>query len=349
MTKRDNILRALRRQQPEHIPFGFTLCDSLRQEFTRRTGEEDYIAYYDFDYRYVSLAPTRHPADYSAFHPVLPPGTIIDEWGIGHEPGEVAHFSKMLHPMLEFETPEQIRDFPVPDITAEYRYASLAADVADIQEAGYAAIYSAVQLFEPAWYWRGLENFLCDMLLDEDMVEAAMEKITAPNEILCRRLAEANVDIIIFGDDVGTQRSLMMDIEQWRKWVKPYTKRVIDAAKRVKPDLLAYYHSDGMIDDVVPEFIEIGVDILNPVQPECMDPATVKETYGDRLAFWGTVGTQTTMPFGTPEEVRRVVAERIETVGKGGGLVIAPTHILEPEIPWANIEAFVDVVRYYNA
>ena len=95
--------------------------------------------------------------------------------------------------------------------------------------------------------------------------------------------------------------------------------------------------------------IEIGVTVLNPVQPECMDPVQLKTEYGDRLAFWGTIGTQTTMPFGTPEQVRAVVAERIETVGKGGGLLLAPTHVLEPEVPWRNVIAFVQAVEELGA
>ena len=90
------------------------------------------------------------------------------------------------------------------------------------------------------------------------------------------------------------------------------------------------------------------VDILNPVQPECVDPVAIKKKYGDRLSFWGTIGTQTTMPFGTPEDVRREIRARIETVGKGGGLLIAPTHVIEPEVPWENILAFIEAVKEFG-
>ena len=125
-------------------------------------------------------------------------------------------------------------------------------------------------------------------------------------------------------------------------------QRAIAAAKKVKPDMLAFYHSDGDIRDIIPELIEIGVDVLNPVQPECMDPREVKARYGDRLSFWGTIGTQTTLPFGTPGQVRQAVREMIDTVGVGGGLVLAPTHLVEPEVPWENLLAFVDEARHYG-
>ena len=95
--------------------------------------------------------------------------------------------------------------------------------------------------------------------------------------------------------------------------------------------------------------IEIGVDILNPVQPECMDPMALKREYGDRLAFWGAIGTQSTMPFGTTSEVKAVVRERIKTVGEGGGFLIAPTHKLEPDVPWENVLAFFEAVEVFGA
>jgi len=122
------------------------------------------------------------------------------------------------------------------------------------------------------------------------------------------------------------------------------------AARRVKPDILISYHSDGFIEPFIPELIEIGLDVLNPIQPECMDPADIKRKFGDRLAFFGTIGNQTTLPFGSPEDVRREIRQRIETVGKGGGLVLAPSHMIEPDVPWANIQAFfeaADECGYY--
>ncbi len=94
--------------------------------------------------------------------------------------------------------------------------------------------------------------------------------------------------------------------------------------------------------------VEIGIDILNPVQPECMDPVEIKTLYGDRLSFWGTLGTQTTMPFGTAREVKQTCKQLIEKVGKGGGLLLAPTHVIEPDVPWQNVEAFLDAVKEYG-
>jgi len=154
--------------------------------------------------------------------------------------------------------------------------------------------------------------------------------------------------VLRLGDDIGMQSGMIMSADTWRHWLKPRLAQIIRAAKEVKPDIHIFYHSDGDCRAVIRDLIEIGVTVLNPVQPECMDPAEIKAAFGDQLAFWGTIGTQTTMPFGTPEQVRATVRERIMTVGKGGGLLIAPTHILEPEVPWDNIIAFVEAVNEYG-
>ena len=140
----------------------------------------------------------------------------------------------------------------------------------------------------------------------------------------------------------------MISPKMWRKFLKPRMARIIAEVKAANPELLVFYHSDGNLEAVVPDLIEIGVDILNPVQPESMDIAELKRLYGDRLSFWGGIGVQTTMPFGTPEEVRASVKRLIQTASQGGGLVVAPAHVIEPDVPWENVEAFVQAVERYG-
>jgi uroporphyrinogen decarboxylase len=124
--------------------------------------------------------------------------------------------------------------------------------------------------------------------------------------------------------------------------------KIIQKAKEIKPDILIFYHGDGDLQVIIPDLIEIGVDVLNPIQPECMDAIALKKQYGDKLSFWGTIGTQTTMPFGKPTDVVSLVEQMIASVGKGGGLVLSPTHTIEPDVPWENIEAFVSAVKKYG-
>ena len=158
----------------------------------------------------------------------------------------------------------------------------------------------------------------------------------------------ADVDVLELGDDVGTQRGMMFDPGLWRSLLRGRLARVVAAAKAVKPDILLFYHSDGQVYDIIPDLIDLGIDILNPVQPECMDVDFLKKEYGQSLSFWGCLGTQSVMPFGTVEEVRASVAHMIDVVGAGGGLVLAPTHVVEPEVPLENLLAMVETAQTYG-
>jgi uroporphyrinogen decarboxylase len=203
-------------------------------------------------------------------------------------------------------------------------------------------------IFETAWSVRGLEQTLLDMVDRPDMVEALCDRMTAIRVVQARQMAAAGVDILRLGDDVSGQIGMLMSPSSWRRWLKPRLAQVIAAAKEVKPDIHIGYHSDGDCRAVIAELAEIGVDALNPIQPECMDPVAIKKQFGDKLTLWGTIGTQTTMAFASPSEVRSLVKERVATVGEGGGLILAPTHILEPEVPWANIVAFFDAIEEFG-
>ena len=348
MTHRENMMAVLRRQSFERIPFQLSLCESLQQELIKRYGTDDVVKAFDMPVQYIELPPSSKKIDHRKYHKDPDSLTEIDEWGVGYKKGSIAHFRHFIAPMEDFDDPQQVADYPFPDMEEPARWEHARKQVEKAHAEGRVAAFFAIQVFEPAWYLRGMENMLMDFLCDEEMAAACMNKMTEVQCRVAKHAAEIGVDIILFGDDVGTQKALMMSVETWRRWVKPATAATIAAAKAVNPDVLAFYHSDGVIYDIIPELIEIGVDILNPVQPECVDPVALKEQYGDKLSFWGTIGTQTTMPFGTPEEVRQTVKHIIETVGKGGGLLIAPTHVLEPEVPWENIEALVQAVKEFG-
>jgi len=148
-------------------------------------------------------------------------------------------------------------------------------------------------------------------------------------------------------DDVATQNSLLMSADTWRQHLKPRLKRVIDGIREVSGSrkVWVHYHSDGDVTPLIDDLIEVGVDILNPVQPECMDLEAVAARYQDRLAFCGMIGTQTTMPFGSPDDVRAAVERCRRLHEKGARVIVAPTHVLEPDVPWENITAFNDAVR----
>jgi uroporphyrinogen decarboxylase len=268
---------------------------------------------------------------------------------VAHTYGSAQHFVRKLNPLKDATRVEEAVDYPLPDPTDPARYAHLGRATGALQARGLAVqgeLY--VTIFETAWAIRGFEEMLADLVLRPDFAEALFDRLTELRVVQARQLAEAGVDVLRLGDDVASQTGMLISPALWRRWFRPRMARIIDVARAVKPDIHVFYHSDGDCRAIVPELIEIRVTVLNPVQPECMDPAALKREYGDRLAFWGTVGTQSTMPHGSPKEVREVVRERIETVGKGGGLLISPTHTLEPDVPWENLIAFVEAIKEYG-
>lgn len=353
MTSRERVVTAMRRRPTDRPPFDLSFGMSTAQlaSIRARTGADDPCDYFEADTRMVWPGPTRLTTDFSAYHGPLPPGTTVDEWGLAHVPTsstdrDHAHLEGFRHPMLRLESAADAAAFPLPDVDAAYRYEPVRDAIEALHRRGLAAMAMLeCTVFERAWYLRSMERLLVDFTDGSAFATTLLDRITERRMAQAAHYAHAGADVIAYGDDVGTQRGMLMSVRMWRTWLKPRLARTIAAARRVRQDVLVFYHSDGDVSAIVPDLIEIGVDILNPVQPECMDPAALKRAYGDRLSFWGTIGTQSTLPFGTPDDVRREVWTRIETVGSGGGLFLAPTHILEPEVPFENIVAFVEAVK----
>jgi uroporphyrinogen decarboxylase len=341
-----------RTAKPDRLPFEISwgaFTPGLMKVYQERTGSQlDPAEYFDFDTRSVNLNPTSKSMDFTEwFDEKLPSNVVWDEWGYGSVPGSLEHFLEYrYHPLAGCTTVEQILEFEWPDVDAEYRFAGIAERTRAYQERGYAVTGELyMTIFETAWLLRGMESLLTDFYRNEDLAHAICEKLTELRIRQARTYAEIGVDVLRLGDDIATQNGPMISLELYRKFLKERTRRIIAAAKQVKNDLLIFMHSDGAVMDFIPEYIDIGVDIVNPVQPECNDLEAIGRRFGDGISFWGGIGTQSTMPYSTPEEVARKVKEVQERLGVKGGLLIAPSHILEPEVPWENVLAFVEAVR----
>jgi len=352
MTHRERILTVLSRKPADRVPMdlgGFNR--EAYRLFVEKTGSHNHWEYFgvEGDWRGVGFAGSKETIDHRPYHENLPEGTPLNEWGTAFIVGSNSAYDHFVAPMTYATTIKQMQDYPLPDVTPSYRHEHLESAVKSIHDAEYAAIAGMqCTIFEVAWQIRGFNELMTDFYDNPDMAECILDRITELRCFMARRYAEAGTDILSLGDDVGMEYKLMMSPDVWYKWLGSRLAKVIKSARDAKPDIIIHYHSDGYIEPIIPKLIEIGLNVLNPVQPECMDPAKLKKQYGDQLAFWGTIGIQHTMPFGTPDDVRKEVKERIETVGKGGGLVIGPTHVLAPEVPIENIAAFVEAVKEYG-
>jgi uroporphyrinogen decarboxylase len=352
MQPRERVLTALSRRVPDRVPRTMSLCPSQVERFRQETGAEHPGRYFGFEVRSVGPREVACDTDFSRYLGPLPPHARVDEWGIAWVRGSEFHFERMIHPLREATSVRDVEAYPFPDLAAPERFIDFAARVQEVHDEGLAAVASVTPVggtvFWPAYKLRGMEALLMDLVAEPAFAEALLDRVTDISAALAARLATFDVDILWLADDLGTQRALIVSRPSWRRWFMERLRRVVEAAKRVNPRLLVAFHSDGKIDEIIPDLIDIGIDVLNPLQPEVMDIAAIKREYGRHLAFWGGVGTQTTMPFGTAAEVRQAVRDLIRAVGEGGGLLVAPTHLVEPEVPWENIMAFVEAVEEYG-
>ena len=157
------------------------------------------------------------------------------------------------------------------------------------------------------WALRGYERMLSDFALKPDLADAILEIPYRYHLAAAKKLVEMGVDMIWMGDDVGAQHAMLISPGMWRRFLKPRMANFIAELKAINPQVKVAYHSDGVIYPIIPDLIEIGLDVLNPIQPASMDPARLKREYGDRLCFWGSLDEQHTLPFGSADDVRTEV------------------------------------------
>jgi uroporphyrinogen decarboxylase len=200
-------------------------------------------------------------------------------------------------------------------------------------------------IFETAWALRGYEQLMVDMASDPVLTNQVLEIPFQYHLVVTQQLVRMGVDMIWLGDDIGGQNSMLMSPRMWRMYLKPRMAELIGSLRQINPQIKIAYHTDGVVYPVIPDLIEIGVDILNPIQPRAMDPEKLKQEYGEKLCFWGSMDIQHTLPYGTPEDVKNEVLHRLKTIGRSGGLIIGPTHNLQLDTPLENLWAMVDAIR----
>jgi uroporphyrinogen decarboxylase len=337
------------RRKPDRVPWSVGFTPGVQARFEQETGLKDPAEYWHFDDAGVGLKAPECLPDFSAYYPEeLPAGATFGAYGNAEFPAGFHHFSGRRYPLKGDTTLADLEAYPWPNYERDYAWDHLAEEVNRLHDQGKYVTGWCGHIWEVAWAITSMPKLMLQFMEDPEQAGFLLDVITENNLFAARKLVEAGVDCLTTGDDVGMEDRLMMSPAMWRQWLKPRWGKIYRAAKAINPEVQIWYHSDGLINPIIPDLIEIGLDILNPVQPECVDPVALKREYGDRLAFWGCVGTQTTFPFGTPAEMKAEIKHLIETVGEGGGLFLAPTHVLEPDVPWENIVAFFEACEEYG-
>ncbi len=272
-----------------------------------------------------------------------------DEWGVTWKTieyqtrfGRGKYTEPQGHPLSDDKSLER---YVCPDPERPELYRDAERTLREYQDEYWIVGVTPTTIFECAWALRGYEQLMIDMATDAGLTNCVLDLPFYYHMAVTQRLVRMGVDMIWLGDDVGGQTSMLMSPKTWRTYLKPRMAELIGSLRAIHAGIKIAYHTDGVIYPIIPDLIEIGVDVLNPVQPLAMDPLKLKRDYGDTLCFWGSMDIQRTLPYGTTQEVRDEVLLRLRTIGRGGGLLIGPTHNVQLDTPLENFWAMIKAIR----
>jgi uroporphyrinogen decarboxylase len=375
MTPRDRVLTSLAHEQPDRVPLviGTSNTTGIKMGAYRRLKAHLGIQApdrYIYDWPELGTAALdeetlrrlgadargvldRFPEEVYRRNRERPPhAPFIDDWGTGQVEVAPGSWYPGVHPMKEARTIDAIERYPWPDMDDPSRVAHVRAEAERLRQDNEFAVIGAPWLlfpFERACALQGMDTFLMHMALSPDVARALFRRITS----LCTRLmghfldaCGDRLDVIKIGDDLGTQDRLLMSPAMYRDLLKPFHAEFI-AFIRSRTRARVFFHTDGDVFDLVDDLVEIGVDILNPIQTSAGRMANLpelKRRFGKRLSFCGAVDTHRVLPTGTPAEVHDEVRRVIEVLGPGGGYLVASVHTIMDDVPPENIVAMAEAV-----
>ena len=374
MTSRERLRAALNHKEPDRVPIdlggivtgitkvahknvrdylgvkgGEIIIDMIQQLVKP---EEELLRRFGVDTRYVYLTGSR---DHDVKDFEMP--EYVDEWGVRRRRAELhtggAYYDIVKSPFTGF-TLEELKNHTWPDPYVEGRFRDLGVEAKRLHdETEYAVMVNAIgSVFEFSWYTRGFEQFLMDLILDPDTVCYLMDRMLEFQMGLFDQILDAAgdyVDVVMVGDDIANQNGPTISPELYRKHIKPRQRKLYDLIKS-KTGAKLFYHSCGGIRDFIGDLIDMGVDVINPIQVAAagMDTAALKKEFGRDLSFWGGVDTQSVLPFGTPEDVKAEVRRRIEDLATGGGYVFNSVHNIQSDVPPENVAAMFEAALEYG-
>lgn len=334
MNSRERVLLALEHKEPDRVPTFYRGISPLA----------------DWILEIVDIAPYIFFKPQKDFEPREENGVVFDELGIGRK-RIGPHLEMVHHPLAGSNDLKSLEDYQWPDPLDKTRVYGMRESIIEWQKRGkITAIMTSwggsTGIFECSWYMTGMEKFLVAIYENPKFVEALLDKMLELHKGLVENiLIEVGdiIDIVCTGDDLATQKNLLISPQWYRNVLKPRQKELINHIRRFTRAKI-YYHSCGNIMPLVEDLIEIGIDILDPIQPKALDTVQLKERFGERLVFFGGIDEQEVLPFGTPKDVRKEVRKRFRELGKGGGLILGPAHWIQPDTPKENIIAMYEEI-----
>lgn len=358
MHSRLRVALALAHRQPDRVPIDYWATPEVTARLLRHFALPDAEALLQrlgVDFRYIE-----GPAYVGPPPRVRPDGSVEDHWGVprvrvqvGPADRAAAYQEVLAFPLADATSPDDVLRYPHWPSPDWFDYAPVRGQVAAARRTGKAIVFMGDRLnrcaqLKPAMYLRGVEQILLDLALAPDLADALFARITAFYLEYIRRTFDAaagGLDLFFMGDDFGTQAGPLLSPAMWRRFLRPGFQAFIALAKSY--GLTVAHHTCGSVAPLIPDLLACGLDVLNPLQPDVsgMDHADLKRRFGARLAFHGGISIQRALPFGTPDDVRAEVAERIRTLAPGGGYVLCTAHNIQPDAPTPNLLALFHACR----
>ncbi len=334
MTKRDYVIAAINHKNSDKVPFSINLTGEAMNLYGEKLLEDFHNPEVADDLKEGKIS--RDEAIYLSIGNYMSHvGTPWWGWDYNNMPASYRD---------PYDVPEEM-----PPITKSDNYAECEAKAKYISEK-YGTYISCLiygSHWEKAYFTRGIEAFLADIGGEPEFAQRLLDFIIETNMSMLPKTAECPYyDGILLGSDWGTQNDLIMSPKAWREMIKKGEKVQYDVIK--KGGKHVFIHSCGNIIKVLDDLVELGVDVINPVQPECMDLTFLKQTYGKYFTFWGGISTQKTLPYGTPEEVRRETESIIKLMSENGGYITCSSQEIQTDVPYENLKALIETARYFG-
>lgn len=363
MNSKERVTKALKRGGlPDRVPLQFDLCASLLETFgTRHSIPVQYSPSYYEDLKYRISANELRIAMGSdcvvvgggfgrIFRQLVDTdGTTVNEFGMKMRQGPL-YMEVIESPLRDVSSVASVDSYQFPDAYDPARYVQAEEDIARFGSDYFVIGDCELTLFELCWHLVGMQRYMEALATHEPYVEALLAKAFAWSLGIATELTRRGVDAIWFGDDFGTQTGLMLSPAMWRRLFKPLYAQLFRAVKTINPGVIIIMHSDGAVASLLPDLVEIGLEVFNPVQPNVPghDPQELKTRFGDRLAFFGAIDQQHLLPCGSVQEIEADVREKIRILGAEGGYMVAPAHIIQADTSPERVEAFIAAARKHG-
>ena len=356
MKQRERVLTALNHEKPDRAPFQATFTPEFAARLRAELGLAGELTHDPHSGRwngYELEKATGQDALQCSIGWVTSyyqdTADYTDEWGVKWVCAEYeTPFGPGIYTNLKegpLQADEALASYQPPDPHRGELYENLKRLIAEEKDQYYIMGRCHTTIFETAWALRGMEQFMCDLALDPERARRIIDIPYHYHKVVIEKMVNLGVDMVWLGDDMGAQDNMLISPATWREYFKPLLAELIGFIKELNPQVHVGYHTDGDNRPIIPDLIDIGLDVLNPIQAESMDPAAIKEEFGDRLCFHGAIDVQSTLPFAGPEGVAKEYLERFETIGKNGGWICSPTHHIQLDTPLENMWTLVQAIK----